>query len=169
MSRQTPFRMLAVALALVLTFALIAPATAQVAPPQIDPARIEQLRLDAPVETTNPRGVLSPTLQDATGRRQVVIRLRENPAAMVEEGAAQLAQVDRVRAQQDRVLARIQAIDPTATEYARLRIGLNALIVEVDAAALPAIARDAEVTRINAVVHYERDLDENCAVHRRVA
>lgn len=160
MSRQTPFRMLAVALALVLTFALIAPATAQVAPPQIDPARIKQLRLDAPVETTNPRGVLSPTLQDATGRRQVVIRLRENPAAMVEEGAAQLAQVDRVRAQQDRVLARIQAIDPTATEYARLRIGLNALIVEVDAAALPAIARDAEVTRINAVVHYERDLDE---------
>lgn len=160
MRRQTPFRMLAVALALLLAFASVAPATAQVAPPQIDPARIEQLRLDAPVEATNPRSVLSPTLQGATGRQQVVIRLRENPAAMVEEGAAQLAQVDRVRAQQDRVFARIRAIDPTATEYARLRIGLNALIVEVDAAALPVIARDAEVTRINAVVNYERDLDE---------
>mgnify|MGYP001092452396 CR=1 FL=1 len=160
MSRQNPFRVLAVALALLLAFASVAPATAQVAPPQIDPARIDQLRLETPVETTNPRSVLSPTLQGATGRQQVVIRLRENPAAMVEEGAAQLAQVDRVRAQQDRVLARIRAIDPTATEYARLRIGLNALIVEVDAAALPAIARDAEVTRINAVVNYERDLDE---------
>ncbi len=160
MSRQTPFRVLVVALALLLAFASVAPATAQVAPPQIDPARIDQLRLETPVEATNPRSVLSPTLQGATGRQQVVIRLRENPAAKVEEGVAQVAQVDRVRAQQDRVLGRIRAIDPTVTEYARLRIGLNALIVEVDAAVLPTIARDVEVTRINAVVNYERDLNE---------
>ncbi|MCS6841327.1 MAG: DUF4397 domain-containing protein [Roseiflexus sp.] len=160
MSRQPPFRALAAAFAFVLAFVFVAPTTAQVAPPQIDLTRIDQLRLDTPIEATSPRSVLSPTLQGATGRRQVVIRLRENPTAMVEEGVAQLAQVDRVRAQQDRVLARIRAIDPTATEYARLRIGLNALILEVDAAALPVIARDAEVTRINAVINYERDLDE---------
>jgi hypothetical protein len=43
--------------------------------PPIDPARIEQLRLDAPVEATNPRSVLSSSLQDATGRQQVVVRL----------------------------------------------------------------------------------------------
>ncbi len=160
MRPQTLFRTLTAIVAFLLTFASVAPAAAQTPLPPIDPARIEQLRLDAPVEATNPRSVLSSSLQDATGRQQVVVRLRESPAAGVPEGAAQAAQVDRIRAQQDRVLARIQAIDPSAIEYARLRIGLNALIVEVDAAALPAIARDTEVVRINPVVNYERDLDE---------
>jgi len=160
MRSQTLFRALTAIVAFLLTFASVAPVAAQTPLPPIDPARIEQLRLDAPVEATNPRSVLSSSLQDATGRQQVVVRLRESPAAGVPEGAAQAAQVDRIRAQQDRVLARIQAIDPSAIEYARLRIGLNALIVEVDAAALPAIARDTEVARINPVVNYERDLDE---------
>jgi minor extracellular serine protease Vpr len=160
MRPQTPFRALTAIVAFLLMFASVAPAAAQTPLPPIDPARIEQLRLDAPVEATNPRSVLSSSLQDATGRQQVVVRLRESPAAGVPEGAAQAAQVDRIRAQQDRVLARIQAIDPSAIEYARLRIGLNALIVEVDATALPAIARDTEVVRINPVVNYERDLDE---------
>jgi len=160
MRPQTLFRALTAIVAFLLTFASVAPVAAQTPLPPIDPARIEQLRLDAPVEATNPRSVLSSSLQDATGRQQVVVRLRESPAARMPEGVAQAAQVDRIRAQQDRVLARIQAIDPSAIEYARLRIGLNALIVEVDAAALPAIARDTEVVRINPVVNYERDLDE---------
>lgn len=160
MRSQTLFRALTAIVAFLLTFASVAPAAAQTPLPPIDPMRIEQLRLDAPVEATHPRSVLSSNLQDATGRQQVVVRLRESPAARVPEGAAQAAQVDLIRAQQDRVLARIQAIDPSAIEYARLRIGLNALIVEVDAAALPVIARDTEVVRINPVVNYERNLDE---------
>ncbi len=160
MSRHATLRSLTVVMMLLLAFALVAPAAAQVSPPRIDPARIDRLRLDTPAQIANPRAVLSPGLEGATGRRQVVIRLREAPVATVAEGAAQLAQGERIRQQQDRVVARIRAIDPTATEYARLRIGLNAVIMNVDAAALPTLARDGEISRISAVVNYERDLAE---------
>lgn len=160
MSRAIALRALAIGLTIVLAFSLIAPAAAQVSPPSIDPAQIDNLRLDAPVQAMNPRSVLADNLVGATGRQQVVIRMRENPAAQVSQGPAQVAQGARVGQQQDRVVARIRAIDPSATEYARLRIGLNAVIMDVDGAALSAIAQDAEVARISAVVNYERDLTD---------
>jgi hypothetical protein len=74
MRPQTLFRTLTAIVAFLVTFASVAPAAAQTPLPPIDPARIEQLRLDAPVEATNPRSVLSSSLQDATGRQQVVVR-----------------------------------------------------------------------------------------------
>lgn len=142
--------------ALGLALAMVAPAAAQPTPPEADRARIEQLRLETPLETSSVGNVLSPSLVDATGRRQVVVRLNERAAVQVPEGEAQVAQGARIAEQQARVLGRLRTIDPSANQIGSLRIGLNALIVDVDAAALPALARDVEVTRINAVVNYER-------------
>jgi len=137
-----------------LTIALVAPSAAQ--PPRPLP-NIEALRLEEPAILEGRSLVLSPSLSGASGRQEVVIRLSENPTARVPEGAAQAAQLQRITQQQERVLARLRAIDPTLNELARLRVALNAVIVEVDGTALPALARDTEVVRINPVVNYERE------------
>ncbi|WP_287156676.1 S8 family serine peptidase [Chloroflexus sp.] len=153
MSLSTKRHLLAVIISIGLTIALIAPSAAQ--PPRPLP-NLESLRLEEPVTLTSAPTALSPSLIGVSGRQQVVIRLSENPTARVPEGAAQAAQLQRITQQQDRVLSRLRAIDPTLVEVARLRVALNAVIAEVDGTALPALARDAEVVRINPVVNYER-------------
>ncbi|MDW8405905.1 S8 family peptidase [Chloroflexus sp.] len=144
----------AIAISVALTIALVAPSAAQ--PPRPIP-NLDALRLEEPVTIDRAPTVLSPSLIGATGRQEVVIRLSENPTARVPQGEAQAAQLNRINQQHERVLARLRAIDPTLTELARLRVALNAVIVEVDSAALPAMARDVEVVRINPVVNYELD------------
>lgn len=153
MSLPTKRHFLAVIISIGLTIALIAPSAAQ--PPRPLP-NLESLRLAEPVTLTSAPSALSPSLMGVSGRQQVVIRLSENPTARVPEGVAQVAQLQRITQQQDRVLSRLRAIDPTLVEVARLRVALNAVIAEVDGTALPALARDAEVVRINPVVNYER-------------
>ena len=124
------------------------------------PPALSNARLAEPLTVSLPEGVLNPALRNASGRQQVVITLRDEPAALVAEGQAQIARSASVVAQQDRVSAQVQAFDPTATVLARLKVALNALIMEVDATQLEAIARNPEVVRINPVVNYERDLSE---------
>ncbi|WP_322817044.1 S8 family peptidase [Chloroflexus sp.] len=153
MSLSTKRHLFAVIISIGLTIALIAPLSAQ--PPRPLP-NLESLRLEEPVTLTSAPTALSPSLIAVSGRQQVVIRLSENPTARIPEGAAQAAQLQRITQQQDRVLSRLRAIDPTLVEVARLRVALNAVIAEVDGTVLPALARDAEVVRINPVVNYER-------------
>lgn len=153
MSLPTKRHLLAVIISIGLTVALIAPSAAQPLRPL---PNLESLRLEEPVTLTSAPTALSPSLIGVSGRQQVVIRLSENPTARVPEGAVQAAQLQRITQQQDRVLNRLRAIDPTLVEVARLRVALNAVIAEVDSTALPALARDAEVVRINPVVNYER-------------
>lgn len=127
---------------------------AQTAPPHSSPSA---LALDAPVDTSK-GAVLAPSLVGATGRSQIVLRLSAGPASSVPEGGQQFAQGATVEAQQDRVIGRLLAADPTATVLARLKVALNAVVADVDAAKLAAIARDAEVIRISAVVNYEMEV-----------
>ncbi|MGQ9613966.1 S8 family serine peptidase [Chloroflexus sp.] len=153
MSLPTKRHLLTVIISIGLTIALIVPSAAQ--PPR-PLSNLESLRLEEPVTLTSAPTALSPSLIGVSGRQQVVIRLSENPTARVPEGAAQAAQLQRITQQQDRVLNRLRAIDPTLVEVAHLRVALNAVIAEVNGTALPALARDAEVVRINPVVNYER-------------
>ncbi|WP_298820131.1 S8 family serine peptidase [Chloroflexus sp.] len=146
--------LVAIAISIALTIALVAPLAAQ--PPRPIP-NLDSIRLDEPISLERAPTRLSPSLIGATGRQEVVIRLSENPTARVPEGAAQAAQLNRINQQHERVLSRLRAIDPTLTELARLRVALNAVVVEVDGAALPALARDVEVVRISPVVNYERE------------
>ncbi|WP_299643312.1 S8 family serine peptidase [uncultured Chloroflexus sp.] len=154
MKLMTKRHLFAIAISVALTIALIAPSAAQ--PPRPIP-NLDAFRLEEPLTIDRSPIPLSPSLINATGRQEVVIRLSENPTARVPQGAAQAAQLNRINQQHERVLARLRAIDPTLTELARLRVALNAVVVEVDGATLPALARDVEVVRINPVVNYERD------------
>jgi minor extracellular serine protease Vpr len=134
------------------------PAMAQTGSRPLPPSRAANL-LETPQQAQVTRDVLNPELAQAAGRRQVVINLSAGAVSRVPQHSRR-SHYAAVVAQQNRLVGRIQAIDPTAKELARLRIALNALIMEVDGAALAAIARDADVTRINPVVNYERDLSE---------
>ena len=127
------------------------------------PQRIKDLKLETPVTATN--GVrptaLAASLRSATGKQQVVIRLKVKPTALIKGSAKQKAQLDpgerpagapssrgpRASAQSFKVLGRTQT-------------ALNAVMASVPAKALARLSRDAAVQSINPVVDYQQDLSE---------
>ncbi len=123
------------------------------------PDSIANLRLDTPA---NASLTLAESLLGASGRREVIVRLSErHTSALAAQGrAAQLGQGSRVAAQQDQVIALAQSLDPSARVLGRVRLTLNAVVLEIDAAQLPALASDANVVSINPVPHYELALAE---------
>lgn len=146
-------------LAVSIAFGAGSPALAQTRSTTL-PSLIADNRLTTPQEATLDAATLNPALENATGRTQVVIGLTVNPVAKAARGSAQVSQGRAVTVQQDRVIAQIQAIDPTATVLTRLKIALNAVIMEVDGARIEAIAQNTDINRINPVVNYERDLSD---------
>lgn len=100
---------------------------------------------------------LDASLVDATGRVSVVVRLTQGPAG---RAAHQRAQRRVVNQQQDEVIAAVKAIDPSAVVTGRTRMVLNAVMFEVDAAALDRLAADQRVQAIERVVNFELDLSE---------
>lgn len=102
---------------------------------------------------------LAESLVGAQGRQEVVVRLSAQPAGLAARGF-QAAQRSTVTAQQNVVINRIRALDAGAVVLGRVNMALNAVIIEVDAAALPALARDSRVVAINPVVNYERALSD---------
>lgn len=136
-----------------------APALAQTTTRPL-PASITDNRLESPLTATQADATLNPVLADATGRKQVVINMTVGPVSNVIGRAAQTNRGAGVANQQDRVIQQIQALDPSATVLARLKIALNAIVMDVDGTLLDAIAQNAEISRINPVVNYERDLSD---------
>ena len=62
--------------------------------------------------------------------------------------------------QQDAFLKRVRKVDSSARLIAQVQMVMNAVFVEVDAAALPQLAQDPAVVRIAPVANYEMDLSE---------
>jgi len=126
------------------------------------PARVVDLKLDAPVEMTGLSiASLDASLLNAEGANKVIIRLVQPSVA--EQGLSDNAAVrerDNLRQQQADFLNRVRSLDPNARVSAQTQIVLNAVFVEVDAAVLPQLANDPAVKRIAPVGNYERDLFE---------
>jgi subtilisin family serine protease len=126
------------------------------------PASIESLRLTTPIGV---EGVgterLHPRLVAATGPQMVIIRLTK--AAVAELGLAGDATIharDALRLDQGALLSRLRSLDPNARVVGSAQLVLNAVLVEVDAAVLPQLARDSAVMRIAPVGSYQLDLSE---------
>ncbi|HEX7224781.1 MAG TPA: S8 family serine peptidase [Candidatus Limnocylindria bacterium] len=124
-------------------------------------AAVDDLRLDAPltgVSATRP-STLDASLLSATGTRQVVVRLSSDPVAEVAAAgggpAAQRQALGRVTTQQDSFLDRFNE-----NVVGRARIAINALILEVDAERLAALAADSAVESISPVIDYELGLED---------
>jgi hypothetical protein len=129
------------------------------------PAGVQALKLDAPLHADFGPSLsrkLGPGLAGASGRIDVVVQLTTPAAASRSDAgpAAILSSKANILGEQDGFLQRWGATAPDMKVIARMQIVLNAVIVDVDAALLPDLARDASVSRIAPVVDYELDLSE---------
>jgi subtilisin family serine protease len=126
------------------------------------PESLESLKLETPVELS---GVSSPTLDSsligAVGDNRVIIRLSADSGAEAFAKGVFTARAKReALAQQEAFFKRVRKVDSGARLLGQVQMVLNAVFVEVDASALPQLARDPAVVRIAPVANYELDLSE---------
>lgn len=134
------------------------------------PARAAALQVTDAVELSlQAPGGLNASLRGLTGRTQIVVRLTEPAVAQVvgaaEEDVVVASEVQdevaaRAVSQQDQIIRWVTQRDPSAKVLARLKVVLNALIFDVDAALLPSLASVPGVAAVNPVRNYEQDLSE---------
>jgi minor extracellular serine protease Vpr len=127
------------------------------------PASIDGLKLDTPA-TADADAVaarrLEPALRGATGRQRVIVRLTQPAAAQADGPSAQGLAQQAAQVQQGAVVGAARALDANARVLGTLKIVLNAVMLDIDAAALPALAANPNVASISLVRDYELDLSE---------
>ncbi|MBP7691812.1 MAG: S8 family serine peptidase, partial [Anaerolineales bacterium] len=147
-----------------------APALAQTGstprPERAIPQTVLDNKLDQPV-TEEGVAKLSPALRGLTGRVEVVVRLTSAPttvaAALGAAGVEQQARSLSVTSQQDTVLDFARGLDANVQVLGRTRVVLNAVMLSIDAAALPGLAAHGAVATIRQVANYTTDTAENAA------
>lgn len=151
---------------IVLILSLSATAFAQENPQRPLPPSISGARLSSNVEISDAAALLKldASLFAAEGVQQVVVRLNELAVAEVAAAGAnrpgQQRQLDRVLRQQQRLIDRARGLDAGAQVLGVTKKALNAVMLEVDADALAALAEDPAVVSIRPVINYEMDLSE---------
>ncbi len=133
------------------------------------PEKIKKLKLASPLQS-NAQGILDESLVGAEGEQQVIVRLRTGSVASInkvplaelnyDRHGARHARKNKIEAEQQDFLDRCLRAAPGARVLAQTKLVLNAVFLEVDAAALPAIAQDPAVMHIRPVANYEMDLSE---------
>lgn len=102
------------------------------------------------------RKALDPSLENAKGRVEVLVRLSGESVA----GSGETRTREQVAAEQAAVIDRMLAKSPNAEVVASLQLSTNAVVLRVDAADLPALATDTAVARVVGVSDYRQDLSE---------
>ena len=113
--------------------------------------------------------VLHPSLANASGPVQVVVRLDDPPLAAMHSANAkingnwlsrqqQLAHLQRLNAKQDALMGTVR--NHGGSELARLTKSLNALVIAIDAAQLSALTSHTNVISIRPVADYRLALSE---------
>ncbi len=127
------------------------------------PAAIEQLRLPAPLEARSARlGVVDPGLVGAEGRQQVIVRLRSPSVAKSpgKSASERIARKLQLKNEQAAFAGRAQKAAPSGRQIASVQMVLNAVLLEVDAQDIDALAADRDVVSIHRVKNYEMYLSE---------
>ena len=123
---------------------------------RVAPRSIVDRKLETPLAKSGASlDRLHPSLLGAEGREQIIVRLKTPTTGPVDFGRL----VD-IEAEQDGFLNRCLEAVPGTLVIARTRLVLNAVFLEVDAAALPQIALDPAVMAIRPVGNYEMALSE---------
>ena len=101
--------------------------------------------------------VLHPSLANVSGRSRSA-----RPTATADRSPVQTDAVTReqVLAEQAAFINRLSRVAPSAKSSRRVQLALNAIVMDVDAADLPQLARDTAITRIVGVSDYAHDLSE---------
>jgi subtilisin family serine protease len=137
------------------TFAAAAPLEMNAA----SAARAKAFALPEAIRTTAAgptRGVLHPSLENVRGRVEVLVRLTGESVA----GSHEARTREQVAAEQATVINRLLASSPNAEVVASMQLSTNAVVLRVDGADLPKLARDTQVARIVGVSNYRQDLSE---------
>jgi subtilisin family serine protease len=133
------------------------------------PANLADLKLESPsvLQNADFAATLAQSLVGASGRQQVVVRLREPSVvqqaltnAAASSAAAQQAQLAVVQQQQASVVAAALQLDASANVLGQVQKALNAVMVEIDAGALSTLAANPAVQSIRPVVNYSLALTE---------
>src|SRR6185295_6447611 len=136
------------------TFAAVAPRENL---PALSTERLASLGRSEVVVTENATSPkLHPSLSGVTGRTQVLVRLKGDAVAK------ELSTSSRgsLAAQQAAFIDRTLALAPSAKVVGTLQLVLNGVILDIDAADLPALSRDTAITRVVGVADYAQDLSE---------
>jgi len=120
------------------------------------PAQVSGAKLDTPaqmqVENLSDLRV-NPELRGQTGRVQVVVRLADSSTADSSALQATLSQ-------QGAFVSAARSVDARAKVLGSTQVVMNAVMLEVDASALAALAQNPNVVSINPIRNYELDLSE---------
>ncbi|HZA21743.1 MAG TPA: S8 family serine peptidase, partial [Dehalococcoidia bacterium] len=123
---------------------------------------LAELKLPSPVKV---RGTeldkLDPSLRNAKGRQQVIIRLKTAPQIRLadQEPAALRAYQDQVQAEQQGFLERVLD-EPNVRLLGQVQLVLNAVFAEVESDSLARLAKDPAVMRVAPVRNFEPALGE---------
>jgi subtilisin family serine protease len=124
------------------------------------------MRLETNVEVSDVDVLLkiNEVLRGVQGPRQVIVRLASQPVSQAAARGASLAEqnseLSKVENQQRDVIGKALALDSNARVLATVQKALNAVLLEIDASALYALAAEPAVVSIKPVRDYEMDLSE---------
>ncbi len=127
------------------------------------PASVEALRLDRPMQIDGASlAVIDTALQVAEGRQEVLVRLRSPSVARSSARAPgdRVMQREMIKNDQSAFMRRAQRLAPGASSGPSFQVVLNAVVMEVDAKHIRALATDPQVERISRVVNYKMDLPD---------
>ena len=133
------------------------------------PGALATLKLDEAVtlQGTALAATLSQSLVGASGRQQVVVRLRAPSLvqqrltnAVASSTTAQQAHLAVVQQQQASVVAAALQLDGSAKVLGQVQKALNAVMLEIDAGALATLAANPAVQSVRPVVNYSLALSE---------
>jgi minor extracellular serine protease Vpr len=122
----------------------------------ISTARIANVDSTAVVFENAASPKMHPSLLGVTGRQQVLVRLKGDAVAKKNSVSSRAA----LAAEQAAFIDRALAVAPSAEVVASLQLVLNAVVLDVDAADLPALSRDTAITRLVSVADYAQDLSQ---------
>ncbi len=108
---------------------------------------------------------VDPALIKQQGTVEVLLRLREEPAALADlrvPGSGPAAKAQLV-SKQDRFISKGKKKANSLKVTGQAQVAINAVFAEVDTSQLMALAKMPEVERISLVKHYEMDLSETVA------
>jgi subtilisin family serine protease len=123
---------------------------------------LAELKLPTPVKVRGSElDKLDPSLRNAKGRQQVIIRLKTVPQISLAgpEPAALRPYQDQVQAEQQAFLERVLD-EPKIRLLGQVQLVLNAVFAEVETDSLSRLAKDPTVMRVAPVRNYELDLSE---------
>ena len=128
---------------------------------------IEGRRLEVPAVATGALqshlGAIDPSLVGATGRQQIIVRLRADATASLDSRTFANDRISRklaIESGQNDFIARCTSASPEVRVLGQVQHVLNAVFLDVPASEIPSIAADADVLRIAPVGHYKLELDE---------